>query len=319
MLAKLAVNHKICDDILTFRQLTKLKSTYVDALPQLINPKTGRVHTNYAQAVAVTGRLASNNPNLQNIPIRTDRGREIRKAFIPRDADYVLVSADYSQIELRIVAAISGDENMCEAFRSGLDIHTATAARVFNVPHTEVTKEMRYKSKSVNFGIIYGQGAFGLADNLGISRGEAKEIIDNYKKEFTGIQRYMDSTINFAKEHGYVQTLMGRKRWLKDINSQNFTVRGFAERNAINSPIQGTAADMIKLAMIRVHEAFAANGFQSKMLLQVHDELVFDVLRSELNAVKPVILQAMQSAMVLPNEVPVIAELGAGENWLEAH
>ncbi|MBU3714065.1 MAG: DNA polymerase I, partial [Ferruginibacter sp.] len=319
VLTKLAHQHKICDDILSYRELAKLKSTYVDALPLLINPKTGRVHTSYAQAVAVTGRLSSNNPNLQNIPIRTSRGREIRKAFIPRNEDYALISADYSQIELRIVAAISGDKNMCEAFRTGKDIHTATAAKVFNVAEEDVTKEMRYKAKSVNFGIIYGQGAFGLAENLGISRGEAKEIIDNYKKEFPDIQRYMDNSIAFAKDNGYVQTLMGRKRWLKDIGSANFTVRGFAERNAINSPIQGTAADMIKLAMIKIHEAFNKHQFKSKMILQVHDELVFDVLSSELDEVKPVILECMQHALVLPNGVPAIAEIGFGKNWLEAH
>jgi DNA polymerase I len=319
VLAKLAGQHKICDDILTFRELAKLKSTYVDSLPLLINPKTGRVHTSYAQAVAVTGRLSSNNPNLQNIPIRTDKGREIRKAFVPRDENHVLVSADYSQIELRIVAAISGDVNMCEAFKTGKDIHTATAAKIFKVDESEVTKEMRYKAKSVNFGIIYGQGAFGLAENLSISRAEAKEIIDNYKKEFPNIQKYMDDTINFCKETGYVETLMGRKRWLKDINSANFTVRGFAERNAINSPIQGTAADMIKLAMIKVAAALKAKNFKSKMLLQVHDELVFDVLKEELDSIKPVILDAMQTAMILPNEVPTDAELGFGNNWLEAH
>src|SRR6185436_6434817 len=234
VLLKLAARgNTIADDILAFRELTKLKSTYVDSLPLLINRKTGRVHTTYGQAVAVTGRLASNNPNLQNIPVRTDRGKEIRKAFIPRDEKYVLLSADYSQIELRIVAAISGDKNMCKAFKDGTDIHTAIAARVYNVEEKKVTKEMRYKAKSVNFGIIYGQGAFGLADNLGISRTEARQIIDNYKKQFPGIQKYMDDTINFAREHGYVQTIMGRKRWLRDINSSNFTVRGFAERNAI--------------------------------------------------------------------------------------
>ncbi len=319
ILTKLAHQHKICNDILTFRELAKLKSTYVDALPLLINSKTGRVHTSYAQAVAVTGRLSSNNPNLQNIPIRSDRGREIRKAFIPRDENHVLVSADYSQIELRIVAAISGDLNMCEAFKTGKDIHTATAAKVFNVEETEVTKEMRYKAKSVNFGIIYGQGAFGLSENLGIARSEAKEIIDNYKKQFPDIQKYMDDTIAFAKENGYVQTLMGRKRWLKDINSANFTVRGFAERNAINSPIQGTAADMIKLAMINISESFKKHQFKSKMLLQVHDELVFDVLKSELEAVKPVILECMQNALKLPNDVPTDAALGSGINWLTAH
>lgn len=320
VLLKLAARgNQIVDDILAFRELTKLKSTYVDALPQLINRKTGRVHTTYGQAVAVTGRLASNNPNLQNIPVRTDRGKEIRKAFIPRDAQHILLSADYSQIELRIVAAISGDMNMCSAFKAGTDIHTATAARVYNVSEQEVTKEMRYKAKSVNFGIIYGQGAFGLADNLGISRTEAKEIIDNYKKEFPGIQKYMDDTINFAREHGYVQTLMGRKRWLRDINSANFTVRGFAERNAINSPIQGTAADMIKLAMQKVHAAMKKEKMQSKMILQVHDELVFDALKSEVKELKPLIIENMQAALPLPHDVPVIAECGEGTNWLEAH
>ncbi len=319
VLLKLAHQHKIVDDILGFRELTKLKSTYVDALPQMINSKTGRVHTSYAQAVAVTGRLSSNNPNLQNIPVRTDRGREIRKAFVPRDENHVLVSADYSQIELRIVAAISGDPNMCEAFKQGKDIHTATASKVYNVTDADVTKEMRYKAKSVNFGIIYGQGAFGLAENLGISRTEAKEIIDNYKKEFSGITQYMDDTINFAKENGFVQTLMGRKRWLKDINSSNFTVRGFAERNAINSPIQGTAADMIKLAMIKIHHAMKKEKLRSKMLLQVHDELVFDALHEELEVLKPLILENMKMALLLPNDVPVEAEVGVGKNWLAAH
>ena len=320
VLLKLAAKgQKIADDILVFREMTKLKSTYVDSLPTLINKKTGRVHTTYGQAVAVTGRLASNNPNLQNIPVRTDRGKEIRKAFIPRDNKHVLLSADYSQIELRIVAAISGDKNMCKAFIDGTDIHTATAARVYNVAQEDVTKEMRYKAKSVNFGIIYGQGPVGLADNLGISRTEAKEIIDNYKKQFPGIQKYMDDTINFAREHGYVQTTMGRKRWLRDINSSNFTVRGFAERNAINSPIQGTAADMIKLAMIKVHTAMKKEGFKSRMILQVHDELVFDALKEEVKDLKPLIVDCMQKAMPLPNKVPVIAECGEGKNWLDAH
>jgi DNA polymerase-1 len=319
VLAKLANQHKICNDILSFRELAKLKSTYVDAFPQLIHPITGRVHTSYAQAVAVTGRLSSNNPNLQNIPIRTEKGREIRKAFVPRNENYLLMSADYSQIELRIVAAISGDVNMCAAFKSGTDIHTATAAKIFHVNETDVTKEMRYKAKSVNFGIIYGQGAFGLAENLGIPRAEAKEIIDNYKTQFPNIQQYMNDTIQFAKDNGYVETLMGRKRWLKDINSANFTVRGFAERNAINSPIQGTAADMIKLAMIEIDKAFLAQGFKSKMLLQVHDELVFDVHKSELELVQPIILACMQTALKLPNDVPTSAALGFGENWLQAH
>lgn len=319
VLSKLVAQNPIVEDILAFRELTKLRSTYVDALPELINSKTGRVHTSYAQAVAVTGRLSSNNPNLQNIPIRSDRGREIRKAFVPRDENHVLISADYSQIELRIVAAISGDENMCEAFRLGKDIHTATAAKVYNINESEVTKEMRYKAKSVNFGIIYGQGAFGLAENLGISRSEAKAIIDNYKLQFPAIQKYMDDQIAFALSNGYVTTLMGRKRWLKDIGSANFTVRGFAERNAINSPIQGTAADMVKLAMIQIHKRFNAAGFKSRMILQVHDELVFDALKSEVEVIKPIILECMKHAMELPNGVPVEAELGIGENWLEAH
>ena len=319
VLQKLAHNNPIVADILSFRELTKLKSTYVDALPEMINSKTGRVHTSYAQAVAVTGRLSSNHPNLQNIPIRSSRGREIRKAFIPRAEGRILVSADYSQIELRIVAAISGDSNMCEAFKNGKDIHTATAARVFGVAEEEVTKEMRYKAKSVNFGIIYGQGAFGLAENLGVSRKEAKEIIDNYKKEFSGITQYMEDTIQFAQKNGYVETLMGRKRWLKDIGSSNFTVRGFAERNAINSPIQGTAADMVKLAMIAIHREMKEKKMASKMILQVHDELVFDAVPEELIVLEPLILNNMKLALPLPNQVPLEAELGKGKNWLEAH
>ena len=319
VLLKLAHQNKIVEDILGFRELTKLKSTYVDSLPQIINKRTGRVHTSYGQAIAVTGRLSSNNPNLQNIPVRTERGREIRKAFIPRDSDHAIVSADYSQIELRIVAAISGDPAMCEAFKLKKDIHTATAAKVFNVAEEDVTKEMRYKAKSVNFGIIYGQGAFGLAENIGVSRGEAKEIIDNYKKQFANIQKYMDESINFCRENGYVQTLMGRKRWLKDINSSNFTVRGYAERNAINSPIQGTAADMIKLAMIKIHHEFKKQNFRSKMIMQVHDELVFDAYKEEVETIKPIIINCMQTALLLPNDVPADAEVGVGDNWLEAH
>jgi len=319
VLSKLANEHAIAADIIAYREYTKLRSTYVDALPLLINKKTGRVHTTFAQAIAVTGRLSSNNPNLQNIPIRTERGREIRKAFIPRDENHILVSADYSQIELRIVAAISGDPAMCEAFLQNKDIHTATAAKVYKVPEHEVTKEQRRKAKSVNFGIVYGQSAFGLAENLRIPRAEAKEIIDNYKIEFAGVTKYMDDMINFARENGYVQTILGRKRWLRDINSANFTVRGLAERNAINSPIQGTAADMIKLAMVKIHQAFKERGFVSKMVLQVHDELVFDVVKEELEAVKPVILECMQAAMTLPNNIPIVAEIGEGANWLEAH
>jgi DNA polymerase I len=319
ILQKLSHLHPVPADVLEYRELTKLKSTYVDSLPLLINPRTGRVHTTYGSAVAVTGRLASNNPNMQNIPIRSERGKEIRKAFIPRDKDYLLLSADYSQIELRIVAAISGDPNMCEAFRLNKDIHTATAAKVYGMEEKDVTKEQRYKAKSVNFGIIYGQGAFGLADNLGISRTEAKAIIDNYKKEFHGIAKYMEDTINFCRDNGYVQTLMGRKRWLKDINSANFTVRGFAERNAINSPIQGTAADMIKLAMVKVQDSMKKHKFKSRMILQVHDELVFDVFREEAGELKLLVLENMQNALPLPNNVPVVAEAGLGENWLEAH
>ena len=318
VLLKLSHQHKIVDDILAFRELTKLKSTYVDALPQMINPRTGRVHTSFNQAVAVTGRLSSNNPNLQNIPIRTERGREIRKAFVPRSDEFVLMSADYSQIELRIVAAISKDPNMVEAFKQHKDIHTATAAKVYNVAEADVTKEMRYKAKSVNFGIIYGQGAFGLAENLGISRTEAKEIIENYKKQFANVQQYMDDMMNFARENGYVQTLMGRKRWLRDINSGNAVVRGYAERNAINMPIQGTAADMIKLAMIKLQAEFKKQQFKSKMVLQVHDELVFDAHKDEIELIRPVVIECMQNAMSL-GEVPVIAEVGTGLNWLEAH
>jgi len=319
VLQKLRSKHQIVEDILAYRELTKLKSTYVDSLPGLINPRTGRLHTSFNQAVAVTGRLSSNNPNLQNIPIRTDRGREIRKAFIPRDENHVLVSADYSQIELRIVAAISGDDNMAAAFREKKDIHTATAAKVYGVEEKDVTGAMRRAAKAVNFGIIYGQSAFGLAENIGVSRTEAKTIIDNYFLQYPAIKQYMDRSINFAKEHGYVETVMGRKRWLKDIYSANFTVRGYAERNAINMPIQGTAADMIKLAMIAIHRELKTSGLRSKMILQVHDELVFDVPKEEVDAIQPLIKKCMESAMELPHGVPLAVETGAGKNWLEAH
>lgn len=319
VLQKMAHEHKIVDDILSFRELTKLKSTYVDALPQLVNPNTGRVHTSYNQAIAVTGRLSSNNPNLQNIPIRTALGREIRKAFIAPDNNSVLMSADYSQIELRIVAAMSGDEAMCEDFRQQKDIHTSTAAKVFGVQEDEVTKEMRYKAKSVNFGLIYGQSAFGLSQNIGVSRTEAKQLIDNYFTQYAAIKSYMDKQINFAKAHGYVETILGRKRWLRDINSGNAVVRGFAERNAINMPIQGSAADMIKLAMIQIHKRMMQENVKSKMLLQVHDELVFEVLNSEVELMKKLVLEEMEKAMPLPHHVPVKAEVGIGNNWLEAH
>jgi len=319
ILQKLRHKHQIVEDILSYRELTKLKSTYVDSLPGLINPRTSRLHTSYNQAVAVTGRLSSNNPNLQNIPIRTDRGREIRKAFIPRNDQFCLLSADYSQIELRIVAGISGDEAMIEAFRAHKDIHTATAAKVYGVDEDKVTPDMRRAAKAVNFGIIYGQSAFGLAENLGISRTEAKGIIDNYFTQYPGIKKYMDSSINFAKENGYVATIMGRKRWLKDIYSANQTVRGYAERNAINMPIQGAAADMIKLAMVNIHHLLTTRKLKTKMILQVHDELVFDVPHNEVDIVKDLVKQGMEEAMPLPGNVPVIAETGTGKNWLEAH
>ncbi len=319
VLQKLRNKHQIIEDILVYRELSKLKSTYVDSLPTLINPRTGRVHTCFNQAVAVTGRLSSTNPNLQNIPIRTDRGREIRKAFIPRGKDWSIISADYSQIELRIIAAISGDESMIQAFKEHKDIHTATSAKVYGVAESEVTPQMRRAAKAVNFGIIYGQSAWGLAENLGISRTEAKGIIDNYFKEYPSIKQYMDNQMNFARETGYVQTLMGRKRWLRDINSSNQTVRGYAERNAINMPIQGTAADMIKLAMITVHRELNKQKLRTRMILQVHDELVFDVPVEEVDEAKALITESMQRAMELPNGVPVIAEAGSGDNWLEAH
>jgi DNA polymerase-1 len=317
VLLGLAPKSDIVQDILDFRQLQKLKSTYVDALPLLVNPKTGRVHTSYNQAVAATGRLSSNNPNLQNIPIRTARGREVRKAFIPRDENHILLSADYSQIELRIIAEISEDENMMEAFVNGLDIHTATAAKVYGIELNEVTSDQRRNAKAVNFGIIYGQSAFGLSQNLGISRKEAAEIIENYFTQYPSIKKYMADTINFARENGYVETIMGRRRYLRDITSANQTVRGFAERNAINAPIQGSAADMIKIAMINIYQDIKDQKLQSKMTMQVHDELVFDVLKSEKDQIKNIILNRMQTA--IKTTVPIVVEIGEGYNWLEAH
>ncbi|UPK70371.1 DNA polymerase I [Chitinophaga filiformis] len=317
VLAKLSSKHQIVEDILVFRELSKLKSTYVDALPLMLNKRTNRVHTSYNQAVAVTGRLSSNNPNLQNIPIRTDRGREVRRAFVARNEEYVLLSADYSQIELRIIAAISEDVHMIEAFQQGLDIHAATAAKVYGVELTDVTPEMRRNAKSVNFGIIYGVSAFGLSENLGIARGEAKTLIDNYFAQYPSIKQYMDNQIKSAQLNGYVETLLGRKRWLKDINSSNAVVRGYAERNAINMPIQGTAADMIKLAMIAIHKRLKQENLRSRMILQVHDELVFDVYKDELELIKPLIAEGMRNA--LPLAVPVEVEIGTGINWLEAH
>jgi len=317
VLMGLAAKSDIVRDILDFRQLQKLKSTYVDALPLMVNPKTGRVHTSYNQAVAATGRLSSNNPNLQNIPIRTERGREVRKAFIPRNADHVIVSADYSQIELRIIAEISKDANMMEAFVQGIDIHTATAAKVYGKTLEEVDGTMRRNAKAVNFGIIYGQSAFGLSQNLGIPRKEAAEIIEQYFAQYPGIKTYMNDTMQFARENGYVQTLMGRRRYLRDINSANQTVRGFAERNAINAPIQGSAADMIKIAMINIHREFKAHKFDSRMTMQVHDELVFDVHKNEIELVKPIIMENMKNA--IKTSVPIVVEIGTGSNWLEAH
>ncbi|SMC75590.1 DNA polymerase I [Pedobacter nyackensis] len=315
----LALAHKsdIVQDILDFRQLQKLKSTYVDALPLLVNPKTGRVHTSFNQAVAATGRLSSNNPNLQNIPIRTERGREVRKAFIPRDENHILLSADYSQIELRIIAEISKEENMLEAFNKGIDIHTATAAKVYGVSIEEVDSTQRRNAKAVNFGIIYGQSAFGLSQSLGIPRKEAAAIIDQYFAQYPGIKQFMSDTMNSARENGFVETILGRRRYLRDINSANATVRGFAERNAINAPIQGSAADLIKVAMINIHRDIQEQGLQSKMTMQVHDELVFDVLKTEVEAMKKIISHRMKTA--IKTTVPIEIEIGEGNNWLAAH
>ena len=317
VLSKMVNKHDIIPLILEYRSLKKLKSTYVDALPELVNAEDGKIHTSYMQTVAATGRLSSNNPNLQNIPIRTEKGREIRKAFIPRNSDFTLLAADYSQIELRIIAALSEDENMQEAFIKGEDIHTATAAKVFGVKPDEVDREMRSKAKAVNFGIIYGVSAFGLSQNLNISRGEAKEIIDTYFEKYPKLKAYMDNNVVLAKEKGYVETIMQRRRILKDINSNNAIVRGHAERNAVNAPIQGSAADIIKIAMINIHKAFKEQQFESKMLLQVHDELVFDVYKPELEAVKSVVKDKMENAVKLA--VPLDVEMNAAENWLLAH
>ena len=317
VLSYLAKDHQIIRDILEYRQYNKLKSTYVDALPNEINPKTRRIHTEYAQAVAATGRLSSNNPNLQNIPIRTERGREVRKAFIPRSKDYVLLAADYSQIELRIIAALSEEETMMNAFKNGEDIHASTAAKVFNIPINEVTREQRSNAKTVNFGIIYGVSAFGLSNQTNLSRSEAKELIDTYYETYPKLKAYMSSQVDFARENGYVETVLNRRRYLKDINSRNAMVRGAAERNAVNAPIQGSAADIIKLAMINIHKKFEVANFKSKMILQVHDELVFDAHKDELEIIKPIIKHEMEHAFSL--KVPLDVEIGLGNNWLEAH
>lgn len=317
VLRKMADKHPVIRDILEYRQLTKLKSTYVDALPGLIKPKTGRIHTSYNQTVTATGRLSSTNPNLQNIPIRAERGREIRKAFVPRDENHVLLAADYSQIELRIMASLSGDNNLIEAFNNGLDIHAATASRIYGVELDKVTRDMRRKAKTANFGIIYGISAFGLSERLEIPRKEAGEIIKTYFEQYPAVKKYMDESINFAKEHGYVETLMKRRRYLRDIHSGNSVVRGVAERNAINAPIQGSSADMIKIAMIRIYEALKQQELKSKMILQVHDELVFDVPKDEVEAISKMVEEKMKNAMNL--KVPVVVDLNTGNNWLEAH
>ncbi len=317
ILSKLAPKHQIVQDILDWRSLVKLKNTYVDALPKEVNAVTGRIHTTYSQAVAATGRLSSNNPNLQNIPIRTERGREVRKAFIPRNENYTLVAADYSQIELRIIAALSEDESMIESFNRGEDIHAATAAKVFGVPLADVTRSQRGDAKAVNFGIIYGQGAFTLAQQLNKSRAEAKELIDNYYKNFPKLRQYISSQVDFARDNGYVETILGRRRYLKNINSQNAIVRSGDERNAVNAPIQGSAADIIKIAMIHIHSFLTEGDYKTKMLLQVHDELVFDMHKEEAELLKPIIKQKMESAFKL--SVPLTVDLGEGQNWLEAH
>lgn len=318
VLSLLVEAHEIIACIQNYRELTKLKSTYVDALPALVNPRTGRIHTTFNQTIAATGRLSSLNPNLQNIPIRTDRGRAIRKAFIPGNEEFQILSADYSQVELRIIAHITGDEGMLEAFRKGEDIHSSTAAKVFGVDINEVDREMRRKAKAVNFGLAYGQSAFGLSQTLAIPRSEANEIIRNYFEKFPGIKQYMADTVKFAQETGYIETIMGRRRYLRDINSKNHTVRSQAERNAINSPIQGSAADLIKLAMLKIQSALKDGKFRSKMLLQVHDELVFDIHREEIDEVKEMVIDLMQNA--IPNlEVPIEVGAGVGDNWLEAH
>ncbi|HET8736469.1 MAG TPA: DNA polymerase I [Pricia sp.] len=317
VLSYLAKDHEIIRQVLDYRGLSKLKSTYIDALPEQIEPSTGRVHTDYMQTVAATGRLSSNNPNLQNIPIRTERGRQVRKAFIPRDNDHILLAADYSQIELRIIAALSEETTMIEAFKHGEDIHASTASKVFNVPIEEVTRAQRSNAKTVNFGIIYGVSAFGLSNQTDLSRSESKELIETYYKTYPKLRNYISDQIDFAREHGYVQTILGRRRYLKDINGSNQVVRSAAERNAVNAPIQGSAADIIKIAMINIHKKLSAGGYRSKMLLQVHDELVFDIHKSELDELKGLIKSEMESAYKL--SVPLDVELGIGDNWLEAH
>jgi DNA polymerase-1 len=317
ILSYLAKEHDIIKDILEYRGLAKLKSTYVDALPLQVEEHTGRVHTDYMQTVAATGRLSSNNPNLQNIPIRTERGRQIRKAFIPRNEEYTLLAADYSQIELRIIAALSHEETMIEAFKNGEDIHASTASKVFNVPLNEVTREQRSNAKTVNFGIIYGVSAFGLSNQTDLSRSEAKDLIETYYATYPKLRSFIHEQVDFARDNGYVQTVLGRRRYLKDINSRNAVVRSAAERNAVNAPIQGSAADIIKIAMINIYNKLQEGNFKTKMLLQVHDELVFDVYKPELDAIKTLVKTEMENAYKL--EVPLDVDMGIGNNWLEAH
>ena len=317
VLSYLAKDHQIVDDILQWRSANKLQSTYVKALPEEINPKTGRVHTVYNQAVAATGRLSSNQPNLQNIPIRTERGQQVRKAFIPRNDEHVLLAADYSQIELRIIAALSQDPAMVEAFQKGEDIHAATAAKVFGVALEEVSREQRSNAKTVNFGIVYGVSAFGLSQQTNLNRTEAKELIDAYYLTYPKLKAYMNEQVDFARENGYVETVLGRRRYLKDINSQNAVVRGASERNAVNAPIQGSAADIIKLAMINIHRRLKKEDWESKMLLQVHDELVFDVPKPEIERLTAMVKEEMENAFTL--DVPLVVDIGIGKNWLEAH
>jgi len=317
VLSVLVKEHKIVEDVLMYRALVKLQNTYVDSLPNQVQKATGRIHTDYVQTIAATGRLSSNNPNLQNIPIRTERGRQVRKAFVPRDENHILLAADYSQIELRIIAALSEEDNMIKAFKEGKDIHASTAAQVFNVNIDEVTREQRSNAKTVNFGIIYGVSAFGLSNQTNLSRAEAKELIDTYYKTYPKLTGYIADQVAFARENGYVQTILGRRRYLKDINSQNAVVRGAAERNAVNAPIQGSAADIIKLAMIKIYRKLTEGRFKTKMLLQVHDELVFDAHKDEVEEVKKMIQFEMENAYKL--EVPLDVELGEGNNWLEAH
>ncbi len=317
VLSYLAKDHEIIQNVLDYRGLSKLKSTYVDALPEQVEPSTGRVHTDYMQTVAATGRLSSNNPNLQNIPIRTERGRQVRKAFVPRNGDHTLLAADYSQIELRIIAALSEETTMIEAFKNGEDIHASTASKVFDVPLKEVTREQRSNAKTVNFGIIYGVSAFGLSNQTDLSRSESKELIDTYYKTYPKLRNYMSEQVDFARENGYVQTVLGRRRYLKDINGSNAIVRGAAERNAVNAPIQGSAADIIKIAMINIHKKLGDGDYKSKMLLQVHDELVFDVYKPELEVLTDLIKSEMENAYTM--DVPLDVEVGVGDNWLVAH